>query len=148
MIEEKEIELMIPFSSQNVADVFANYEEPFKSSLLEIRELIFDVAGQKEGVGEIAESLKWGQPTYSTLETKSGTPIRIDQFDDENIGLFFHCQTTLIEQLREMYPQELTFSKNRAILLDATKPLPLSELKFCISRALVYHKNNIGRYGL
>ena len=139
---------MIPFTNQNIADIFTNYEEPFKSSLLEIREVIFQVAKKLDGVGEITESLKWGQPTYSTLHTKSGTPIRIDKFDDKNIGIFFHCQTTLIEQFREIFAQKLKFSDNRAILLDPTKPLPLSELEFCISSALVYHKDNIGRHGL
>lgn len=139
---------MISFSNQNVADVFTNYEEPFKSSLLEIRELIFQVANKLDEVGEITESLKWGQPTYSTLNTKSGTPIRIDKFDNKHIGIFFHCQTTLIEQFREIFAQKLKFSKNRAILLDPTKPLPLSELEFCISSALVYHKDKISKHGL
>ena len=33
-------------------------------------------------------------------------------------AVYFHCQTDLVETFRELYP-ELSFSGNRAILLDA-----------------------------
>lgn len=139
---------MMPSANPSVVNILTNYGEPFTSSLLEVRTLIFKIASTIDGVGELTESLKWGQPTYSTLQTKSGTPIRIDKFDDNYIGIFFHCQTTLLGQFKELFSQELMFSKNRAILLDPSMPLPLKELEFCIAAALVYHKDNIKKDGL
>lgn len=136
------------FEKGTVEEVFLNYEEPYKTPLLEIRELIFETAARIQGVGKLTEDLKWGQPTYSTLETKSGTPIRIDRFGSNKIAIFFNCQTVLIEHFRAIFKEELEFSKNRAIVLDPIKELPIEKLKFCISSALVYHKEKINKNGL
>lgn len=71
---------------------------------------------------------------------KGASPIRIDRFEEDKIAVFFHCQTNLIETFRGMFPDILEFSKNRAIVLDPTEPLPLKELSFCIRMALTYYQ--------
>ena len=38
---------------------------------------ILELAASIEGVGEIEEALKWGEPSYLTSKTKSGGRIRI-----------------------------------------------------------------------
>jgi len=139
---------MISFEKPAIENLFSNYEEPYKSALLKIRELIFDTAKKNPEVGKLTESLKWGQPTYSTLETKSGTPIRIDKFGDSDVAIFFNCHTVLVDRFREIFSKELKFSKNRAIVIDPLQKLPIASLEFCISSALVYHKEKIGKYGL
>jgi hypothetical protein len=84
--------------------------------------------------------LKWGQPSYLTAETGSGSTIRIDRVKsaDNQVAVFFHCQTDLVETFRELYPK-LSYSGNRAILLDADKKLPEAELRHCVALALTYH---------
>jgi hypothetical protein len=84
--------------------------------------------------------LKWGQPSYLTVETGSGSTIRIDQVKSVvgQYAVYFHCQTNLIETFRELYP-ELQFSGNRAILLDASEALPEAKLRHCVALALTYH---------
>lgn len=139
---------MILFEDPEIEKLFSASEEPYKSKLLEIRELIFASAEKNSAVGKLTESLKWGQPTYSTLETKSGTPIRIDRFGESDVAIFFNCHTALVERFREIFSKELTFSKNRAIIVDPLNKLPITQLEFCISAALVYHKEKIGKYGL
>ena len=139
---------MTIFENSTIEELFLNYEEPYKTTLLEIRELIFETARQIGDVGELTESLKWGQPTYSTLETKSGTPIRIDRFEDNHVAIFFNCQTILIERFRELFHEKLDFSKNRAVVLNPLQELPIIELEFCISSALLYHRKKINRNGL
>ncbi|MBM7687426.1 hypothetical protein BCR24_11980 [Enterococcus ureilyticus] len=124
----------------NVANVFEGYPERYRQPLLQIRELIFSTAASLNAVGEVEESLKWNQPSYATTITKSGSPIRIDRFGAEKIALFFHCQTTLVEEFRALFGEGLEFSKNRAIVLDPDKELPINELAFCIEQALMYHK--------
>lgn len=84
---------------------------------------------------KVAVSIKWGQLSFAS---PLGTPIRIDRFDDERIALFVHCQTTLVEQWREMFGDTLNFSKTRAIILNTNEPLPLNELKMCVQMALTY----------
>jgi len=124
----------------NVANVFEQYPMDYRQPLLQIRELIFNTAAGLTIVGELEESLKWNQPSYATKASKSGSPIRIDRFGDKKIALFFHCQTTLVEEFRALFSDIFEFSKNRAIVLDPDEELPINELCFCIEQALTYHK--------
>lgn len=122
-----------------VESVFNSYPLAYRTPLLELRGLIYAVAGQLPQVGALEESLKWGQPTYTTIKTKAGSPIRLDRFGEDKIALFFHCQTSLVESFKTLFHGTLAFSKNRAIVIDPHKELPINELSFCIERALTYH---------
>jgi hypothetical protein len=125
-----------------VAAVFDAYPRPLKSRLLALRRLIFETARATEGVGVLEEALKWGQPSYLTMETKSGSTIRIDQVKSavNQYAVYFHCQTDLVSTFRELYPQ-LTYGGNRSILLDATDEPPVDALRHCVALALTYHLN-------
>ena len=120
--------------------VFSAYPRPVQAKLLALRRLIFDTAKATKGVGTLQEALKWGQPSYLTAESKSGSTIRIDQVKAEAGGyaVYFHCQTDLVETFRGLYPR-LSYSGNRAILLDANEKLPEAELRHCVALALTYH---------
>jgi len=106
-----------------------------------VRRIIFDVAHRTDGVGEIEETLKWGEPSYLTHRPRSGTTIRIHKRpEDDFIKLGVHCQTTLIPTIREIYPNSFPgFDGNRCILLDNGAPLPKQELAHFIAMALTYH---------
>lgn len=123
-----------------VEAVFAGYPHPVKSRLLALRRLIFDTADATEGVGTLEETLKWGQPSYLTSESRSGSTIRIDQVKPEpgRYAVYFHCQTDLVETFRELYPK-LRYGGSRSILLDAGERLPEKPLRHCIALALTYH---------
>jgi hypothetical protein len=120
--------------------IFEAYPQPVKSRLLALRRLIFDTADTTEGVGALEETLKWGQPSYLTTESKSGSTIRIDQVKPEagRYAVYFHCQTDLVETFRELYP-DLRYDGNRSILLDAGEKLPEKALRHCVALALTYH---------
>jgi hypothetical protein len=120
--------------------VFGAYPSPVKARLEALRRLIFDTAKSTEGVGALEETLKWGQPSYLTTESKSGSTIRIDQVKTEagRYAVYFHCQTDLVETFRELYP-ELRYGGNRSILLDAGDKLPEKALRHCIALTLTYH---------
>jgi hypothetical protein len=120
--------------------VFDAYPKPVKARLLALRRLILDTAKTTRGVGALEETLKWGQPSYLTRETKSGSTIRIDQVKPEpgQYAVYFHCQTNLVETFRELYPQ-LRYGGNRSILLDAQDKLPEAALRHCVALALTYH---------
>jgi hypothetical protein len=120
--------------------VFSAYPKPLKAKLLALRRLIFDTARTTKGVGALQETLKWGQPSYLTLETKSGSTIRIDRDKSaaNRYAIYFHCQTDLVETFRELYPA-LSFGGNRSILLDAGQDMPEPALRHCVALALTYH---------
>jgi hypothetical protein len=123
--------------------VFAAYPKPLKARLLALRRLIFDTAKTTKGVGALQETLKWGQPSYLTPETKSGSTIRIDRVKSaaNQYAVYFHCQTDLVETFRELYPRELSFGGNRSILLNAQDEIPEAALRHCVALALTYHLN-------
>jgi hypothetical protein len=124
-----------------VAAAFAAYPKPLKPKLLALRRLILDTAKATKGVGALEETLKWGQPSYLTPETKSGSTIRIDQVKsaDNQYALYFHCQTNLVETFRELYPTEFSYGGNRCIILDADDEVPKAALRHCVALALTYH---------
>lgn len=124
-----------------VAAVFESYPGTIKRKLLFLRQLIFKVASKTEGVGVLEETLKWGQPSYLTTQSKSGSLIRIDQ-DKASPGqyaMYFHCQTTLVDSFKEMYRGKFEFVGNRSIVFAADAKIPIKELSHCISMALTYY---------
>jgi hypothetical protein len=127
-------------SSAALAAVFESYPLRIRTRLKALRRLILDTARTTDGVGAIEEALKWGQPSYLTAETGSGSTIRLDRVKStpNQVAIYFHCQTDLVAGFRELYPA-LTYEGNRSILLDAGEPLPEAELRHCIARALTYH---------
>jgi hypothetical protein len=131
------------FPDPAVEAVFDAYPKPLRTKLLALRRLILDTARTTKGVGVLQETLKWGQPSYLTPETKSGSTIRIDRVksDASQFAVYFHCQTDLVETFRELYPTELHYGGNRSILLDAQDDIPEPALRHCVALALTYHLN-------
>jgi hypothetical protein len=131
---------MRDFDDPRVAAIFDAYPKATRTKLLALRKLIFDTAARTDGVGALEETLKWGQPSYLTPATKSGSTIRIDGIkgDDTRFAAYFICHTNLVEMFRELYRGKFKFEGNRAILLDVKEPLPVEELGHCIAMALTY----------
>jgi len=129
------------FADPAVAAVFDAYPKPLKAKLLALRRLIFDTSRMTKGVGALQETLKWGQPSYLTPETKSGSTIRIDRVKTSpgQYAVYFHCQTDLVETFRELYPSDFRYGGNRCIVLDAAEKLPEAALRHCVALALTYH---------
>lgn len=81
-----------------------------------LRELVFDTAAGTAGVGRLTETLKWGPPSYLTEETGSGTTVRIDRLKTgDGYAIYFHCQSGLVGQFRELYPDTFTYEGQRAM---------------------------------
>jgi hypothetical protein len=140
------------FADPAVAAVFDAYPKRTKAKLLALRKLILETAAGTPGVGALDETLKWGQPSYLTNQTRSGSTIRIDRVkpapgdDRERYALYVHCQTTLVSTFRALYRDALTFGGNRSILMDADAPLPKEALRHCIALALTYHRSGAKDY--
>ena len=120
---------------------FSVYPKPVRTKLLALREMIFDVAKKTMGVGKLEEALRWGQPSYLTPETGSGSTIRIDHIRNEpgKYAMYFICTSGLIEDFKELNKSEMKFEGNRSIVFDVGDRLPEAALRHCISLALTYH---------
>ena len=108
--------------------------------LTDLRALIVRLAQETAGVGEIEESIKWGQASFATVRPKSGTPIRIDGNEEAGTySLFVPCSTSLISGFRETHPDMFDYHGNREIRLDLNAPIPKAELSLFITAALTYY---------
>src|ERR1700722_13562849 len=104
------------FNNVAVAAIFDSFPPKIRSGLLALRALIFDTAAATEGVGALEETLRWGDPSYLTTQSQSGSMIRMN-FRGGNCAMYFHCQTNLVARFREIYPDRLNYEGNRAILV-------------------------------
>lgn len=132
---------MRPFDNLAVKTVFDGFPPPLRERMLALRQLIFDTAAATPGVGELEETLKWGEPAYLTSKSKSGSTIRINwkKSRPSQYAILFNCHSNLVETFRTLFPDDFTFEGNRAILFDKAAPVPLDALSFCIAAALTYH---------
>lgn len=126
----------------DVAAVFESYPFEIRSKLLFLRQLILETAADTEGVGEIEETLKWGEPSYLTPKTKSGSTIRIDWKKNKpnQYAIYFKCTSKLVSTFKIVYNGVFKFEDNRAIVFQIDEKIPEAELKRCISIGLTYHK--------
>jgi uncharacterized protein DUF1801 len=128
------------FDDARVAALFKAYPPALRSRLMVLRELLLDTAARTAGVGRLTETLKWGQPSYLTAETGSGTTVRIDRLKaGDGYAVYFHCQSGLIGQFRELYPDTFRFEGKRAIVFGAGDRVPVRELRHCLALAFTHH---------
>lgn len=130
------------FDNQKIKDIFDSFDPINAKKLLQIRELIFKTAANIESVGDVTETLKWGEPSYAPLKLRVGSPIRLNQLKDKNgFALYFNCQSNLITTFKQLYPSTFRYERNRSIVFNRKDKLPIKELEHCISIALTYHIN-------
>ncbi len=117
----------------HVSAAFAAMPPRIRARLDQTRAEIFAEA-ERLGVRPIEETLKWGQPAY-VPPRKSGTTIRLGQLAGE-AALFVHCQTSIIEDARELFGGIADFKDNRALVLGGDA----RATTHVICAALTYHR--------
>ena len=129
------------FDDARVAAVFKAYPPAVRTDLMALREMMFDVAAATPGVGKLTETLKWGQPSYLTEETGSGSTVRIDRLKgrDDGYAVYFHCQSGLVGQFRDLYPDIFEVEGERAFHFTAGRRLPQRALRHCLGLAFTHH---------
>lgn len=131
---------MRKFDDARVAARFKAYPADVRDKLLALRALIYDVAARTDGVGPLTETLRWGQPSYLTAATGSGSTVRIDRLKEgEGYAVYFHCQSGLVENFRTLYPDTFAYQGNRAIVFRNAERVPTRALRHCVALALTHH---------
>jgi len=130
---------MDKFKSREVATVFKNYPDAIRPRMMALRQLVLDTASESVDVVELEETLKWGEPSYVT---SSGSTIRMDwkSAQPNQIALYFHCKTRLIDTFKELYGDRMLFEGNRAIVFAHSDDIPIEEVKHCIYLSLTYRR--------
>lgn len=122
-----------------VKAAYAAFPAPQRALADMLRDLVLEVARETPGVGEIVETLKWGQPTFQTVRPKSGTPLRIGMTKDGGVGLYVHCTTTVIRDYAATFPDSDRIDGNRGVLFKTKDDIAPDRLRLLIRHALTYH---------
>lgn len=131
------------FRDWKVRQVFESFDEPIGNRLLDLRKMILDEAARHPEIGELLETLKWGQPSYLPATPRVGTTIRIGRHstDAGKVGFYFNCNSSLADDYQQLYPGVFEYEGRRAILLGLNGTIREQELRHCIALALTYHLN-------
>ncbi len=126
-----------------IATVFESYPQRIRMKLMYLRQLVYETAASAEGVGELEETLKWGEPSYLTPKTKSGSTVRLGwkESQKDQYAMYFTCTANIVDACRVRYPTELKYVDNRSIIFNLDDVVPVKVLKNCIALALTYHRN-------
>lgn len=130
-----------PFEDPAVEAVFDAWPPERRGDLLALRNLILEAASEADRIGDVVETLKWGQPSYLPKRPRTGSTVRIDILKDDPVhyAMFFHCQTSLVSTFRDIYPDEFRFQGNRALLLRHGGTIPGEAVRHCAALAFTYH---------
>jgi len=81
---------MMNQDNSEIAKKFNSYPDHIRNRLLFLRQLILETASENSSVGEVTETLKWGEPSYVK---KTGSTIRIDwkESTPKQYAIYFHC---------------------------------------------------------
>lgn len=123
---------------------FAALPEETADELLRMRGLIHRVAEEIEGVGPLAESLKWGEPSYTPAKAGVGSSVRLAALRDGRVAMHFICHTGLVDRFRDIYPDVFDYDGKRSILIAPDKPVDEQALSHCVAMALTYHRDRRG----
>ena len=121
-----------------VDKVFINYPENVRDKMQFLRELVIETAEETEGLKELEETLKWGEPSFVT---KNGSTLRMDWKEKapDQYAMYFQCTSRLVETFRLVFDNRFQFEGNRAIVFQLNQKIPVNELKECIKASLTYH---------
>ena len=106
------------------------------AACLALRELAFAAAAEREEIGPLTETLKWGEPSYLA---KTGSTLRIWRTRNDNKpALFVNCQTSLVERFRDIYPTSFEYRDNRAVVLTTAVADVEDALRHCMTLTFTY----------
>lgn len=128
-----------PIPLESLTSYYFDLTTVMLDKVMEIRNWIYEIAESNDLIGEIEECMKWGQPSFLTPKTKSGSTIRIGKVDDSEFALYFNCKTTIAKEIAREFP-EWNCDGKRALYFKANQKLSKTKLITCLNKALLYHK--------
>tara|TARA_R110002096_G_scaffold107636_3_gene235793 strand:- start:1288 stop:1536 length:249 start_codon:yes stop_codon:yes gene_type:complete len=71
---------------------------------------------------------------------RTENPPVANVFESYPPAMYFNCNSKLVDSFKQVYPDILEYSGNRAIVFHRANPVPVQAVKHCIATALQYHK--------
>lgn len=122
-------------SDPAVKGIIAAFPESTRLIAQELRSLVLEVADSLPEIDRLEETLKWGQPSYSS---SVGTPLRIGAHKSGDCAIFTHCQSSVIGDFAAIHGDAFCIDGNRAVVFRAGEDLQPDLLRGFITHALTY----------
>lgn len=129
----------LKFPSEEVSSYYFNLTPVMFDKFMEIRNWIYELSEKDPRIGEIDECLKWGEPSFLTPKTISGSTVRIAKVNEVEFALYFNCKTTIAKEIAVEFP-DWNCDGRRAVYFSVSKKLSKAKLTTCLKKALLYHK--------
>ncbi len=124
----------------DVQAAFAAAPPSARQGLLTLRRLILDEAAGLPEIGPMTEALRWGQPAYLTLASRSGSTLRLGVPKSGGFAIYANCRTSLIADLRDLAGAALRYEGNRAVLFASPADIRPDLVRSLIRSALTWHR--------
>jgi len=133
----------IPPLPDTVATTVAAWPVAAQTAFHALRARIQIAALDVPATGPLLETLKWGEPAWLTQVSKSGTTLRVawKPVHPDEIGVFVNCRTSLLETIREIYPDAFRYDGTRGLWLRLAQPIPEQAMDHLARLAQGYHRN-------
>lgn len=137
----------MPPVPHDIQAAFDRQSAGIRDRLLGVRGMIFDVAAGDTRIGSLAETLKWGEPAYLTVETGSGSTVRLGGTKGPTArpAILVNCRTRLVADCRSRFGPIFDYEGKRMIVLP--DGAPCDALRHLLWLALTYRLRNRGRAG-
>src|SRR5690606_28656645 len=109
-------------SNPKVEDIFANYPDPVRNKMRFLRGLVIETAEETEGIDDLEETLKWGEPSFIT---KNGSTLRMDwkEKSPDQYAMYFQCTSRLVNTSRMIFDRKFQYKENGAIIFQQNQKL-------------------------
>lgn len=129
---------MTPFQDDAVRAAFDAFPEPERAGLLQLRELILSIGAEDPKVPSVTEGLRWGEPAYLT-PARVGSTIRLGMPKAGGFAIYANCNSTIISDFAEAYPDWDIIEGNRAVVFKSADDIDPVRHGALIRAALTYH---------
>ena len=103
-----------------------------------LRYLIAAAAFEQPVIGQLEETVKWGEASFTPVRKNVGSSVRLQPRKNGDVALMFICTTGLVERFQDIYPGVFKTEGKRALVFPAGEKLPELELKHVIAMALTH----------
>lgn len=128
-------------SNPKVDAIFANYPDAARVRMKFLRQLVRETAEETEGIDELVETLKWGEPSFMT---RNGSTLRMawKAKSPQQYAMYFQCTSRLVNTFRMVFDRKFQYEGNRAIVFQLNQKLPVPELPSQIILTKRHHRIN------
>ena len=125
-------------------DLLARIEtwpDPAQAHFVALRGLVHEVAAAAN-IGQLDESLKWGQPAWRPVRPRVGSTLRVDWSASapERLMAFVDCKTNLASEMETRFPGQFSNDGRRALGFDLGAPLDRDAVWTLAHLTLTYHR--------